>query len=279
MAEPSQIYAPGMLDGRVAIVTGGGTGIGRATARELVACGASVVIAGRRAEVLEEAAGDIGSGCAWLASDVRDPAECARIVEFAVSRFGRLDVLVNNAGGQYFVPAESIVLKGFQAVTRLNVGGTLAMSMAAYEGAFRDGGGGTVVNVTLTPHHGLAGMTHSSAARAAVEGLTRELASLWEPDGVTVCAVALGVFLTDALQKYPEPVRQGFGNVVPLGRLGRVEEAAWLMALLASPLGRRFNGSVVSIDGARDNWFGPWPPEAITGGGGDVPTEERRPRR
>jgi citronellol/citronellal dehydrogenase len=273
----SEIFTDGVLDGHVALVTGGGTGLGKAAARELVACGASVLICGRRAEVLQAAVVEIGEGCAWFSGDVRDPDECARIVDAALERFGRLDTLVNNAGGQYFVPAEAIALKGFQAVSRLNVGGTLTMAAVAYERALKPGGGGMVINVTLSPHHGLAGMTHSSAARAAVEGYTREMAAAWEADGVAVTAVAAGHFETEAIQKYPDVVRAGAARSVPLGRLGRPEEHAWLIALLATPLGRRMSGAVVTLDGARDNWYGPWPPAGLIDDAGSVPTEARRP--
>jgi citronellol/citronellal dehydrogenase len=271
----SRIFADGLLDGRTAIVTGGGTGLGRASAAELIACGASVVICGRRAEVLEEAASALGPSCVPVAADIREPADAARVAEVAMGRFGRLDLLVNNAGGQYFVPAESIALKGWNAVWRLNVGGTLTMTRAAVDGGMREGGGGTVVNVTLSPHHGLAGMTHSSAARAAVEAMTADLAAELASDGISVVAVAAGHFATDALKKYPEPVRQQAGSVVPLGRLGDEREHAWLVALLASPLGPAFSGSVVTLDGARDNWYGPWPPPALVDDSGQVPTEAR----
>ena len=135
-----------------------------------------------------------------------------------------------------------------------------------------------MVNVTLSPHHGLAGMTHSSAARAAVEGYTRALAREWAADGIAVVAVAAGHFDTASLRKYPEPVWRAAARAVPLQRLGREEEHAWLVALCCSPLGAALSGSVVTLDGARDNWFGPWPPSSLTGEGGDVPTEERRAR-
>src|SRR4051812_11490393 len=279
MPETSSIFAPGVLDGHAALVTGGGTGLGKAAAAELIACGARVLICGRREEVLRAACEELGEGCSWVSGDVRSDSECARIVDEALERFGRLDTVVNNAGGQYFVPAEAIALKGWQAVTRLNVGGTLAMAQAAYERALRPAGSGMVINVTLSPHHGLAGMTHSSAARAAVEGLTRELAAAWASDGVVVSAAAAGHFETEAIQKYPDVVRAGAARSVPVGRLGRPEEHAWLIALLASPLGRQFSGSVVTLDGARDNWYGPWPPAALVDESvGGVPTEKRRPR-
>jgi len=140
-----------------------------------------------------------------------------------------------------------------------------------------DSRGGKIVNVTLSPHHGLAGMTHSSAARAAVEGLTRAWAERWAAEGIAVCAVAAGHFETEALDKYPDVVRAGAARTVPLQRLGRPVEHAWLIALLASELGRRLSGSVVTLDGARDNWFGPWPPPTLADERGVVPTEARRP--
>ena len=193
-----------------------------------------------------------------------------------LERYGRLDVLVNNAGGQYFTPAEAIAAKGWRAVWRLNVEGTLNMAEAALARAMEPAGSGTIVNVTLSPHHGMPGMAHSGAARAAVEALTRELADRWAQKGVAVTAVAAGHFETEALEKYPASLRAGMASTVPLQRLGTVREHAWLVALLASPLGRALNGSTVTLDGARDNWFGPWPPPGLADEAGEVPTEERK---
>jgi citronellol/citronellal dehydrogenase len=274
----SAVFEDGMLDGRGVLVTGGGSGLGRATARELAACGARVMLAGRRAEVLAEAAASLDGDVNWVAGDIRRDEDAFRIVGECLERFGRLDVLVNNAGGQYFVPAEAIEPKGWRAVTGLNVGGTERMTRVAFDRAFRPARSGTVINITLSPHHGLTGMAHSSAARAAVEGYTRALAREWAPVGVSVLAVAAGHFDTDSLRKYPEPVWRGAARTVPLGRLGREEEHAWLVALCASPLGHALSGSVVTLDGARDNWFGPWPPPSLVSDEGDVPTEARRPR-
>jgi citronellol/citronellal dehydrogenase len=274
----SEVFAEGLLDERVTLVTGGGTGLGKAAARELAACGASVVIAGRREDVLVAAAEEIGPRASFVVGDVREPEDASRLVRTCLDRHGRLDVRVNNAGGQYFVPAEAIATKGWQAVTRLNVGGTELMSRTAAELAMRPAGSGTIVNVTLSPHHGLAGMTHSSAARAAVEGYTRALAREWAADGIAVIALAAGHFDTESIRKYPEPVWRAAARTVPLQRLGRESEHAWLVALAASPIGRALSGSVITLDGARDNWFGPWPPPSLLDEEGTVPTEERRPR-
>ena len=234
------------------------------------------MIAGRRADVLEEAAAEIGERCSWVAADIRERAGAERIVATALERFGRLDLLLNNAGGQYIVPAEGLATKGWRAVQRLNVDGTLAMCTAAYELAMRDAGAGTIVNVTVSPHHGMPAMAHTGAARAAVEAITRELASDYGAHGVTVVAVALGRFDTESLRKYPAELWRSAAATVPSSASGDVEEYGWLVALLATPLGASLSGSVVTLDGALDNWSGPWPPSGLTRDG-EVPTEERRP--
>jgi citronellol/citronellal dehydrogenase len=276
MGGPSEIFRTGLLAGQSAVVTGGGTNLGRQAAAELLACGARVVIAGRREEVLAAAAAELGEGCSWVSGDIRERDDAARIVACAVERHGGLDVLINNAGGQYFVPAEAIGAKGWRAVMRLNVEGTMTMTRAAGS-ALRAGGGGAVVNVTVSPHHGMPAMAHTGAARAAVEALTVELASAWRDDGVAVVAAAIGRFDTESLRKYPEVVWRSAALSVPLQRLGTMQEFAWLVAMLASPLGRALSGTVVTLDGAADNWWGAWPPTSIADDAGVVPTEERRP--
>ena len=120
-------------------------------------------------------------------------------------------------------------------------------------------------------------MAHTGAARAAVEALTRDLAAEWAPAGIGVAAIALGRFATESLRKYPAELWRRAAQSVPLQRLGTLDEYGWLVALLASPLGRAFSGSIVTIDGALDNWSGPWPPPDLTRDG-EVPTEERRRR-
>jgi len=273
--EPSAVFADGVLDGRVALVTGGGTNLGKAAAAELTRCGAAVVIAGRREDVLKAAAEEIGGGCTYAVGDIREHDGQEALVRTALERHGGLDFLLNNAGGQYFVPAEAIAQKGWRAVQRLNVEGTLGMCRAAHTLAMGPAGTGTIVNVTVSPHQGFPAMAHSGAARAAVEAFSKELADEWRSDGVSVIGLALGRFATESLRKYPAELWQKAALSVPLQRLGTVEEYGWLVALLASPLGSTFSGSVVTIDGALDNWNGPWPPPDLTRDG-QVPTEERQ---
>jgi citronellol/citronellal dehydrogenase len=277
---PSKLFAPDVLAGQVALVTGGGSGLGRATALELAACGAQVVVCGRRLEPLEETVALCEDGrCEARECDIREEEQVDAFVDGVMERHGRIDVLVNNAGGQYMTPAEDITPKGFRTVIRLNVEGTWLMSHAVATKAMIPAEGGKIVNVTLSPHHGLPGMAHSSAARAAVENLTRVLSIEWARHGITLTALAAGHFATETLRtKYPKQVVEGVAGTVPVGRLGTEEEFAWLVAFLASPAGDYHSGSVITIDGARDNWFGPWPPGGLTDEGGKPLAEERKPK-
>jgi citronellol/citronellal dehydrogenase len=278
---PSKIFQPGLLDGQVAIVTGGGSGLGRAAALELAGLGAQVVVAGRRQEPLDETAELAGEGrVEGRACDIREEDQVDALVDGVLERHGGIDLLVNNAGGQFLSPAEDITPKGFRTVIRLNVEGTWLMTHAVASRAMMpEARGGKIVNVTLSPHHGLPGMAHSSAARAAVENLTRVLSIEWARFGIRLTAVAPGPMATETMRtKYPREVVEGAAGTVPLGRLGTEEEFAWLIAYLASPAGDYFSGAVLTIDGARDNWFGAWPPAGITGEGGKPLAEDRRPK-
>ena len=199
------------------------------------------------------------------------------MVDALLERHGRLDVLVNNAGGQFLAPAETISAKGFRTVTELNVQGTWNMTHAAATKAFIPQGGGKVVSITLSPHNGMPGMVHSGAARAAVENMMRTLSVEWSRYGIRLCAVAPGPDRHRGLpHEVPEGVVETVPRTIPLGRLGRPEEVAWLIAYLASPAGDFFSGTVLTVDGARDNWFGSWPPQMQAGDSGEPPAEERR---
>lgn len=274
----SRIFAPGLLSGRVCVVSGAGTGLGRATALELLRLGATVIGCGRRPEPLEALVAD-AEGLAGTVEaeplDIRDEAAVERLFDGVVERHGRVDVLVNNAGGQFLSPAEAISPKGFRRVIELNVTGTWLMTHAAATKAFIPQREGKVISVTLSPHHGMPGMVHSGAARAAVENMMRTLSVEWARFGIRLVAIAAGQFDTETLRtKYPQEVVEALPSTIPLGRLGTEEEWAWLVAYLASPAGDFFSGTTITMDGARDNWFGSWPP----GGSGEPPAEERRPR-
>jgi citronellol/citronellal dehydrogenase len=276
----SEIFREGLLDGRVALVSGGGSGLGRRTAIELAALGAKVVVCGRRAGPLEETVSLCAPGsCVAHVCDIREEDQVEALVDATLADHDRIDVLVNNAGGQFLTPAEDITPKGFRTVIRLNVEGTWLMTHAVATKAMIPAGGGKVINVTLSPHNGLPGMAHSSAARAAVENLTRVLAIEWSRFGIKLNALAAGQFGTETLRtKYPQAVVEHLEQTIPIGRLGTEEEFAWAVAYLASPAGDFYSGSVITIDGARDDWFGQWPPGTIADAGGKPLAEERRPK-
>jgi citronellol/citronellal dehydrogenase len=278
----SRIFRPGLLEGQVCLVSGAGSGLGRETVLELARLGAAVVGCGRREEPLAETA-DLAGGMPGSfeheAMDIRDEEAVAGLLDGLLERHGRLDVLVNNAGGQFLAPAETITPKGFRTVIELNVQGTWLMTHAAATKAFIPQDGGKVLSVTLSPHHGMPGMVHSGAARAAVENMMRTLAVEWARFGIKTCALAAGQFATETLlTKYPQVVVDNLERSIPIGRAGRAEEMAWLVAYLASPAGDFVSGTTITIDGARDNWAGPWPPQAIVGEGGEPVAEERRPK-
>ena len=276
----SQIFRPGLLDGQVCVVSGAGSGLGRETALELARLGADVVGCGRRSEPLEETAalaGGLAGSFEHEELDIRDEEAVGPFFDGTLERHGRVDVLVNNAGGQFLSPAEAITPKGFRTVIELNVQGTWLMTHAAATKAFIPQGGGKVLSVTLSPHNGMPGMVHSGAARAAVENMMRTLATEWARFGVKTCALAAGQFKTETLMtKYPQVVVDNLERSIPIGRGGRSEEMAWLVAYLASPAGDFFSGTTITIDGGRDNWAGPWPPEAIADESGSPVAEERR---
>ncbi len=275
----SRLFSPSLLDGQVSIVTGGGSGLGRETALELARCGARVIVCGRREEPLRDtAAADPRGLIEARVCDIREEDEVDAMVDGILARHGQIDLLVNNAGGQFLAPAESITPKGFRTVIRLNVEGTWLVTHAvATRAMIPSGRGGKVLSVTLSPHNGMPGMAHSGAARAAVENLMRTLSVEWARFGIRLLALAAGQFETHTLlTKYPEAIVGRIAHSIPLGRMGSEQEWAWLVAYLASPAGEFFSGTVITMDGARDDWLGPWPPEQAADEQGTPLSEERR---
>lgn len=278
-AERSLLFSPSLLDGQVALVTGGGSGLGREMALELARCGARVIVCGRREQPLADTVAACSRGLIEArVCDIREERQVEMMVEQTLARHERIDLLVNNAGGQFLAPAESITPKGFRTVMRLNVEGTWLVTHAvATKAMIPSGRGGKVFSVTLSPHNGMPGMAHSGAARAAVENLMRTLSVEWARFGIRLLALAAGQFETNTLlTKYPAAIVERIAHTIPLGRMGTEREFAWLIAYLASPAGDFFSGAVLTMDGARDDWLGPWPPAEAADEHGAPLSEQRR---
>jgi citronellol/citronellal dehydrogenase len=244
--------------GRVALVTGGGTGIGRATALELAATGARVAICGRRAEPLaavREEVAERGGDCLDVAADLREPAEVERAVDAVLSRFGGVDVLVNNAGGQFTAAAEEISERGWRAVERVTVDAVWSITRAvATRSMIPSGRGGLVVFVGFSPLRGIPGFAHAAAGRAAVANLAAGLALEWSRYAIRTVCVAPGTIATEALAGYGADAVGRWERSIPLGRLGRPEEVAAVIAFLASAGGAYVTGTTIAVDGGADAW-------------------------
>jgi citronellol/citronellal dehydrogenase len=252
--------------GRVALITGGGTGIGRATAIELAASGARVAVCGRREEPLASVREEIeaaGGDCLAVAADLREPEDVERVVGAALDRFGTLDVLVNNAGGQFTAPAEDITEKGWTAVERVTVDAVWSITRAVALRAMIPGGGGLIVFVGFSPLRGIPGFAHAAAGRAAVANLASGLALEWSRHRIRTVCVAPGTILTEGLEGYGSEAVDGWARSVPLGRLGRPEEVASLIAFLATAGGAYVTGTTIVVDGGVDAWGLAEPPPPV----------------
>ena len=264
--EPEPFRSPLTPDanaGLVAVVTGGGTGIGRATALELARTGAAVAICGRRAEPLEEtraAIEGVAGSCLAVATDVREPEQVFAFADAVLERFGRVDVVVNNAGGQFAAPPEQISSKGWRAVHRLNVDAAWDVTRTLAERSMIPRRTGLVVFIGFSPRRGMPFMVHSSAARAALENLAGGLAIEWSRYGIRAVCVACGAIDTEGFRAYGDAWLEEAERTVPLGRLGRPEEVASTIAFLASPGGAYITGTTVVVDGGADAWGFATPP-------------------
>lgn len=255
----SSIFRADLLDGLVVVVTGGGSGIGKQIARECLTLGARVAIGARKEERLQQAAAELGElGDVYSAPlDIRDRDAVDTWVAAVEADFGPIDVLVNNAGGQFPSPALAISSKGWRAVIDTNLNGTWNMTQAV--GTRMVGRGrGRVISIVANMWRGFPGMAHTGAARAGVVNLTKTLALEWATTGVLVNAVAPGVIRSSGLDTYPEEVRHALDTEVPkhipLRRLGTENDVAWAVAYLASPAGDYITGETLCVDGGQAHW-------------------------
>lgn len=250
------VFAPGLFARKVVVVTGGGSGIGRCIAHELAALGAHVVLIGRKLDKLHDVAGEIaadGGRASFHACDIREEESVKDVVQAIGVSHGRIDGLVNNAGGQYMAPLETINAKGWNAVVSTNLTGGFLMARECYLQSMQQHGG-AIVNIVADMWGSMPGMGHSGAARAGMVSFTETAAMEWARSGVRVNAVAPGYIASSGMDQYPQeagPRLREMHKTVPLGRFGNEAETSAAVVFLLTPAASFISGAVLRVDGAR----------------------------
>ncbi|MFW6049897.1 MAG: SDR family oxidoreductase [Myxococcota bacterium] len=249
------VFRSDLLEGKVALVTGGGSGICKGIARAFMAHGADTAIVGRKQDRLEASAEELssttGRRCLAAAGDVRDPESVRSVVERTLERFGRIDVLVNGAAGNFLAPAAQLSSNGFKTVLDIDTAGTYNVSRAAFDGYLREHGG-HILNISATLHYAATPLqVHASAAKAGVDAITRTLAVEWGQLGIRVNGIAPGPIAdTEGISRLaPGDVKERMEQAIPIGRMGRIDEIAALALFLVSPAASLIHGETVVADG------------------------------
>jgi peroxisomal 2,4-dienoyl-CoA reductase len=257
----TRIFPRDLLAGKVALITGGGTGIGLGIASCLARTGATVAIASRKPEHLSAAADALradGASVLTVETNVREPEGVGRMVERVVGEHGRIDLLVNNAAGNFYAPSATLSSNAWRAVVETDLYGTFYCSQAVHP-VMKAQGGGRIVSISMTLHYrGWPLMAHATAAKAGVDALTRTLALEWAEDGITVNAIAPGPIPTEGVKQAFTPpggapsvpaMDEYAARAIPLGRWGTPEDVGHLVVFLTSPAGDWITGSIFVVDG------------------------------
>jgi len=266
------IFKPDLFKEKLVIVTGGGSGIGRCTAHELAALGATVVIVGRSLDKLEAVCAEIeqaGGKADPRVCNIRDEAAVTALVAGIVADHGRIDGLVNNAGGQFPSPLLDISQKGWEAVLQTNLTGGFLVARECLKQHMQHHGG-AIVNIVADMWGSMPLMGHSGAARAGMVSFTETAAFEWAQYGVRVNAVAPGYIASSGMDSYPPSLRQtirNFGNTVPLRRMGSESEVSVAIVFLLSEAAAFITGDTLRIDGGRPNARGGMPMPSLRQGG------------
>lgn len=254
------MYQPNLFAGKTVLVTGGGSGIGKAIAKQYLQLGATVYIASRKLEKLETAQQELSAlgDCRLLELNIRDAEAIKTAAQQIKEQSGRLDILVNNAGGQFPSAAELIAPKGWNAVIDTNLTGTWLMCQTFATQFFMPQQEGIIVNIIANIIRGFPGMAHTGAARAGVDNLTKTLAVEWAPHHTRINAIAPGVIKSTGLDQYPPELLKGLESKIPMKRLGGTDEVAHLALFLSSPLSNYITGQTVYVDGGQSLWGDVW---------------------
>ena len=254
------MFQPNLFKGKTVLVTGGGSGIGMAIAKQFLQLGAEVYIASRKQARLEQALLELKPLGVVRAFplDIREVEHVERLADLIAAESGRLDILVNNAGGQFPSPAEDISPKGWQAVVNTNLNGTWYVTSTMAKRFFFQQQEGVVVNIVINNFRGVPGMAHSGAARAGVSNLTQSLAVEWAPKGIRLNCIAPGIIQSSGLDNDPPELTKNLTRVIPMKRLGSVDEVAWLTLFLASPMAAYMTGDTIYMDGGARLWGDIW---------------------
>ncbi len=257
MAHPLDVFRSDALAGHVAVVTGGGTGICKGIAAAYARLGCDVCIVSRKPDVLAASAAELSalSGRTVLAhaADVRDPDAIEGAIAATLTRFGKIDTLVNGAAGNFLAPAAALSPNGFRTVIDIDLNGSFNAARAAFP-ALRDAGNGLIVNVTATLHyHGTPLQIHASAAKAGVDAMTKNLAVEWGPSGVRVNSIAPGpIGDTEGMRRLAPPdVANLAARTIPLGRFGTIDEIAAMAVFLRSSAAAYITGAIFVVDGGQ----------------------------
>ena len=257
----ASIFRKGLFEGHIAIVTGGGSGIGFAAARSLGELGAKVAICGRNTEKLAKAESelrDAGIEAVTGQCDIREPASIEAFVQLVGDKLGAASILVNNAGGQFPTTAETVSTRGWEAVVRNNLNGTFFMTQAVAVKHLIPKKRGRIVNVIANVARGFPGMVHTGAARAGVENMTKTLAIEWAQHNIQVNAIAPGIIRTSGTDQYPPELIEMSRKKTPMKRLGNAGEVAELIVYLASDAANFVTGECWYIDGGAHLWGDNW---------------------
>ena len=263
LAAMPTVYRGDLFKGQTVLISGAGSGIGKAIAFLFARLGANLAICGRdpaKLEVTAEWLKKLGSPEVFVKSmTIRDPEQVGQLMDEAWARFGALDVLVNNAGGQYPQPAIDFAVKGWNAVIDTNLNGTFYMMQTAARHWRDKGQAGNIVNIVAVFERGLPGIAHTCAARAAVTYLSKTVAVEWAPYNIRVNCVAPGVVESTGFRQYPPEGVQTFASPNPMKRAGDVHDIAESVAYLAAPSGKFITGELILVDGGGALWGEAWP--------------------